>query len=115
MALDQGHRIRTPSDHCRQKRTRSGIRDPSRSQNTAFKGCGPGENIQQLSDLTPSTFLATLTKLGDIDNPANPAERRRRTSARRCRIPTFRSILSPELRHQPRTFPTELRCTDVKS
>src|SRR5262249_33712791 len=52
MALDQGHRIRTPSDHCRQKRTRSGIRDPSRSQNTAFKGCGPGENIQQLSDLT---------------------------------------------------------------
>jgi hypothetical protein len=35
-----------------QKRTRSGIRDPSRSQNTAFKGCRPGENIQQLSDLT---------------------------------------------------------------
>ena len=23
-----------------------------RSQNTAFKGCGPGENIKQLSDLT---------------------------------------------------------------
>src|SRR6516164_6292989 len=57
MALDQGHRIRTPSDHCRQKRTRSGIRNPSRSQNTAFKGCSPGENIQQLSDLTPTNQM----------------------------------------------------------
>ena len=45
-------RVRTSADRCRQRRARSGIRGPSRSQNTALKGCAPGENIQQSSDLT---------------------------------------------------------------
>jgi Transposase, Mutator family len=38
MALDQGHRVRTPADHCCEKRTRSGIRGCGRPCCKAFKG-----------------------------------------------------------------------------
>jgi hypothetical protein len=54
MALDPSHRVRTSANHCREKRTRSGMRPKSVSKHNSQR-MRPRRKYRANSDLTRAT------------------------------------------------------------